>query len=461
MNPERRRRPWRRRAIWMVLAAFLGAALWLWLAQTPATRIELPDGRIATILGITSGQYHVQPGRRWVMALQWIPTSWQQRMGWEAFVESGRTHNLEAPCLVVWLEMSSWKSSDGDSFVLHLVDEAGFQAHGAELWWGLPTGQFVLFNHPRRDPVLRLQPMFITQGATAGPSTQAHVQALKPIVLPNPDRREAPRWNAQAMPATWREGPLEVTLQRLEVGPPQWVRRFRLDQPKPGSVALAEFTVREHGEPTPRWALEALGVFDATENEAWLGVGNLGPELGLESVGQGVTRLRFVWPLWSTEPAWKLRLRFGHVPTTPLEPAEQAWVRDIPVPAEDAESTIGLRTNVNGADLEILSLAGDQAPQNPPFYNDHPGITWLRLKTHHMPKWHALSVVMFTSEDVALVPTLDYGGGEICGFQVPPGAKKLNACIGLVRQRWAEFTVRPEFMTTSGLPKPIPRILER
>ena len=430
----------------------LGALLGWLVTREGSARSTLPDGTVATFVGVTSGTNHVQPGRRWARVLTHLPRSWLTTLNLRQLAVSSMPNPTEEPCVVAWFSLRSAPGPamprfQGSRLVLFQTDETGFEwpCGWAELGYG--RAAFTLSSFPRRDEFLRLQLVFATPGHGLHGAPTSSLVRLPPILLRNPDRRVAPVWKPDPMPVSWQEGELKMELKRMRVSPGQPVWAFGVPG-LPVGVAEAELSLLESGAPATNWILRQVTVRDSAGNRIGAVVTSPAGGIGIERTEPGVYRHRFLWLMASTEPAWKIQYELVRRPGTVLASEEQWWIRHVKVPAREEVEMLNLSTNLNGLELEALALVGEEA-NLPERSHDVTGQTILEMRCPRVPVDRDLWVAAFEPEG----PELEHkweNTGVSYGFEIPAETPRIDLRLAVVRRHYAEFTVRPEFGPPAG-----------
>lgn len=412
-----------RRRYWILAVAAGG----LWVL---AVTLQPPPGSGAdrTVrLSVTRGPVHLAPPvwRSW-LALQ-LPERWAVRFG------LGPSQPVQSTYPVLWVSAKdpAWlEAVTGPHSIapfLKVEDSQGFAnslglGAAGNRWRGQTGSAFLqLRAFPRR--VGRQQVRFWW------PDGREFISEAR---FPQSDMTKSTPWSAAHLPATCVAEGTEVVLEALTVTANPAV-------PKP--TALAVFRVPQVAEGVTSWGVAGLKVADATGNNVTAKV------LAMGWAGAGRVEVRFVWPLWSDETAWELRV--GWVPIVPeaLLPAEWAAVGPLAVPANDAILPLRQTLELRHGRITLLGLVGEHATL-PSREHDVQGLTTLELNYDPAAAGTAstLTLLRVQDEEGHEIETEPLGGqSSSWGLKVPPQARTLSFVLATYRPRETVFRVKPEF----------------
>jgi hypothetical protein len=250
-------------AILLVIAGLM-AVRPLFKHRGPVAQLNLADGRILQIEGVTFGTNH-HIGTRSIFVDrfgQWLP---QKLHGWLNPKVPENTINSERPALVVWVNAinpATGTNVDCQGIRMEFVDEHG-DLFGQETssWFGGQTFWrvgHVFYSYPRSERQLTLRVTPWKKNKDTPVTTQ----------FQNPHIVQAAKWSAGPVPQTKTPGPIEITLFELKV---------RTNETKYWQTASAYFEpvwqLRQGGQAAQGWSDPEWTAEDPT--------GNRGKHLGL------------------------------------------------------------------------------------------------------------------------------------------------------------------------------------
>lgn len=175
--------------------------------------ITLPDGSPLRLLEVGYGKEHYRPGAWWHRLARQLPSDWQRKLK----VDIGAGMSTPEPSLGVWL---SWDKSGPTArgwWDFSLVDDQGVEVPARTRSsqnisrMGQPDVLGYAFTTlPRRSKTVTLRLYDRT------PAGKRELAAS--IELNNPVRGKFPEWRPQPMPATMKQGHLEISFKQLLVG---------------------------------------------------------------------------------------------------------------------------------------------------------------------------------------------------------------------------------------------------
>ena len=167
------------------------------------------------------------------------------------------------------------------------------------------------------------------------------------FLVPNPAAKKTfAKWTAEPMPDRQTDGDLAVTLTKLLAGADMPYQRNQ-DNPDDAmnkGVQLA-FHLERNGKPVSNWAPAALEFTDATGNRSAINYGQNGGNQVKWNGDEGV--LTYQNSLWPDEPAWKLRMEMSQ--TSDFSSDESWTAQNIPVVPGSQQSFNGLAGVRGGA----------------------------------------------------------------------------------------------------------------
>jgi hypothetical protein len=214
-----RKPQWAKRALWglgvVVVALIVSFVLVrpLFKHRGPLAQLNLADGRILQIEGVTFGTNH-HIGTRSIFIDRFGPWLPQKLRGWLAPKVPENTFNSERPALVVWvnaLNPETGTNVDCQGIRMEFVDQHG-DLFGPETssWYGGQTFWrvgHVFYSYPRSEAQLTLR---VTPWKK-DKNTPVTTQFQNPRIVP------AANWSGGPLPQTKTPGPIEITLSELKV----------------------------------------------------------------------------------------------------------------------------------------------------------------------------------------------------------------------------------------------------
>ncbi|MCC2669826.1 MAG: hypothetical protein K0Q72_2297 [Armatimonadetes bacterium] len=248
--------------------------------------------------------------------------------------------------------------------------------------------------------------------------------ALPEIVTANPASGPHPNWKADPVGTVRRDGPVEVTLDRLVVPPPRSGAET-LDEPKP----YLDLRVRETGRAAARdWSVEGLTIEDATGN-VWE------PLEGILWLDRERLRVQMGTRLLSTEPVYRVRVELVRRASFP---PEDTWtLPDLTMPPPRKTVRMARRATLHGYQLEASELLGLDAASRFGIGTITPSIT---INLTKPAEWYAVQA--FADTKVGRIDCdrthVDQGPYS---FSLPSGRRfwPLSVKVVLTPRRTVEF----------------------
>jgi hypothetical protein len=480
----------------LVLGAAAGTYWWISRPQV----ITFSDDTTLTLLGADYGKKHTVPGGKLPPAKPRTATQGGATVRQPAN-RTTSTFNTVADTLVVWLRAKYDQSSDtpnqNRNFQFYIYDKAGtacaqangYVQQGTEVF----NVQFPAF--PRRQGKLYLR---VQESGNGGQE-----MADEKFVINNPAAAKSyPKWTPEPLPVTKEDDGLSVTLTKLVSG----ADSFSRDQDNPDDAmnkgVQVAYRIARGGKPVTNWQPVSVETTDATGNRTAI---NYGPNGGNQAQWNGdEARLTLQNGLWPDEPAWKLRMEFTQ--NSDFSSDEQWTAQNIPVVLGSQQGFNGLigrgnpvgrgaapgaanpptaptpfaETDLNGHHIKIFpAVQFTNTPQNLPPNYVQPQQAGLMIQIQP-------AVVNFvgrpmngvngtpTTDDglrLALAKVTDGQGGEITSYNSgssptgtggadssstfryrlrdTDGVTNINVTIALHKNRFFEFTVKPEMEATA------------
>jgi hypothetical protein len=482
----------------LVLGITAGAFWWLRRPQV----ITFSDDSKVTLLAVDYGKRHTPPVVKAPAATTTTTPARAARRG-----GGTGTFTTATDTLVVWLRAKyDYSPNQYHNFQFYIYDKAGTACAqaGSRNVSGNQQGDDILavsFDaFPRRQGKLYLR---VQENDSGGQET-----ADEKFVISNPaDDKSYPKWTPEPLPATKQDDDLSVTLTKLVAGADMPYQRNQ-DDPDDAmnKGAQVAYRIARGGKPVTNWQPVSVEISDATENRTAI---NYGPN-GNQSQWHGdEATLTLQNGLWPDEPAWKLRMEFTQ--NSDFSSDEQWTAQNIPVVLGSQQGFNGLIGRGNPVGRGAAPGAANPTATPTPFaeadLNGHhikifPAVEFTNLPVRPanlpansgftQPQQTGLmiqiqpAVVNFvgrpmngvngtqTTDDglrLALAKVTDGQGGEITSYNSGSsttgtggadssstfryrlrdiaGVTNINVTIALHKNRFFEFTVKPEMEATA------------
>ena len=434
----------------VLLGGIIALALFLSLAR-PRQSVTFPTGSTFTFADTSYGKTRfIPPTGSWKRNLAFLPSSFLKWLK----IDPGPTMTTRTNEMIIWLYVPPQGAADlynGSAKPFSLVDENGvecmapnFMPYSFPSYTG-PNGQSLvglgLTAFPRRSREFRLR--FYSKD-----SNQKLILCGE-FKIPNPAYREYPAWQADPLPIAKTNGDLTVTLTKLLTG-----TVMHSSDPagtNEESWGRAFFTFTRSGQPARDWAVDTIEFSDGTGNRvqpaAW----------GNDESKPGQNVFNFRSPLWPAESAWKLNVKIKRNSGAKFAPGELWSIASLRLPALNTTNVLDLKTNLNGANLKLLSLV-DESGQLPPETLSNYHRIRLVFEPPDVPpdmRFDVLSVTGYDTStnahprDLQASPGGSMGNTEFYYF-LPASAQTLDVKIGVYRELTAEFIVKPTIASVSN-----------
>lgn len=447
----------------LLLMAAVGLAWWVGreLRSAPGRRIMLTSGVEISVLGVTYGTNHVQPGfgRLLPGGLRAVLARLLGQPGAGSY-----RFTTSQPELVVWLAHNSTNSAVLPSSVrVGLADENGFLSgdyadfttffNGSS---GTPR-RFAVW--PRRSRELRIR--VFEQGPTFSYHLAGEVRCANPAVS------HASAWTAEPLPARGTNGPLVCTLSAVMTGlgmntttsaQADGTTRTTFSPPdEDGDNHTAlRLAFTDSANPSNDWEIAAIQVADATGNSA------RNSSLSA-SFGSGPERnYQFKPALWPTEP-WQIEFLAARRPGSLFAPQELVAFTNVPLPASGLTNRYAESALVGATKVRLVEFV-----RREPLPEDARGwssgsLSQLKLTVANLPADAKFTLVRATDETGRKleVPSSSWGNDEphdamFSFLRVPVEARSLNLTFAVQAMRRVTFTVQPALATTNDFSRPDP-----
>ncbi len=447
----------------LLLMTAVGLAWWVGreLRSAPGRRIVLTSGVEISVLGVTFGTNHVQPGfgRLLPGGLRAVLARLLGRPGAGSY-----RFTTSQPELVVWLAHNSTNSAVPPSSVrVGLADETGFLSgdyadfttffNGSS---GTPR-RFAVW--PRRSRELRIR--LFEQGPTFSYHLAGEVRCA------NPALSRAPTWTAEPLPARRTNDNLVCTLSAVLTGvgmnittsaQADGTTRTTYSPPQEDGEnrAVLRFTFTDQDRPSNDWEIAEIQVADASGNSA------RNSSLS-SSFGSGSERSYAFSPaLWPSEP-WRIELLAARRPGSLFAPRELVAFTNVPLPAIGLTNRYAESALVGATKVSLVEFA-----RREPLPKDARGwsggsLSQLKLKVAHLPADAKFTLVRAADDTgrTLQVPSSGWGNSEphdatFSFSRVLAGARSLNLTFAVQAMRRFTFTVQPVLATTNDFTRPSP-----
>jgi hypothetical protein len=369
------------------LAAVFVVLLWPKTPAAPPQIIELPNGVVFQLAGVTFGTNHVL-GTSAAKLVYQLPAPIQKfasKILGSHFPAVQVTRTTPQPALIVWFNATSTNRLRAPSWItatpsllnqilVRLADEKGVES-GAQVAFVYPGGVFARFAEfpvlPRRSRTIQIR--FYVSDLTS-PRIIGEIGSFK---FPNPVYGKFPQWTPDTGPLVRKAGDLEVRLDKFLVGrrlagPPitladgQMASDYGNVHNGDRAETVFDISLNSPGGSNGSWLLQNARVSDATGNALDSSLTLMGTvsdrgSSGLSPMtGLGNSRRTLPGALWPNESAWKLRLEFKRI--TGFDSNELVTFKNVHVPARGATNKPGLRFQVGDAQVTLAEFSCDQAP---------------------------------------------------------------------------------------------------
>ncbi len=417
----------------MVVGAMLCVlAFAIWPRRMEQIR-TLSDGSELTLRLVTYDRRHREVlGDRWLdRVARWLPEGVAKHLNTQ-FVTGGDTNELR-----FWLVRSGaltgsgpqfWATTgDGHGCELGLTTVSEFPISRQQSLW---TVGFPIFPRREREVMLRILEL----------STNGTWSEMAQFVVPNPDRREYPKWPVPSLPQTNRVGEIDLVLHEALGGVlanrapvTAWVSGER-----PG--IYLRFGSYRGGQRASDWGIVGLeGLSDATGHFKRGG----GYVSGTTKAGDFYVITE--GGLCLHESSWNLAIA---VARQEQFPPEDRWeISAVPVPAMAAtNSVVNVATNLHGIACRFHGVIGPKStePKARRMLSDE---YLLHFSCPGAPEDVRLELANVTDSSGTKLRTggrahqgLDY----FFAVQVPPGTKNLNIVFVATRTVRMNFRFQPK-----------------
>jgi hypothetical protein len=300
----------------ILIIGLAGVAYW-WVSRPQV--ITFTDDSKLTLLGADYGKRHAVPGGKMPPAP--APPAGQGR------VAARRSFPTPADTLVVWVRAKyDYSPNQNLNFQLAVYDQAGTacaQAYG-NLASGNRSGDdvftFQFDAFPRREGKLYLRAMENGNGSQE--------TADGKFIIPNPAAKKSfAKWTPEPLPSTKEDGDLSVTLTKLVAGAEMPYQRNQDDPDDAINKGVqVVFHVERAGKRVTNWQPASVETTDPTGNRTAINYAPNGNQVRWSGDEGAFT---YQYGLWPGEPAWKVRLELAQ--NSDFSSDEQWTAQNIPV----------------------------------------------------------------------------------------------------------------------------------
>jgi hypothetical protein len=335
--------------LFILILGLAGGAYW-WASRPQV--ITFSDGSKLTLLGVEYGKRHAMPGGRMPPAPA-TPASRGQ-------IAVRRSFTTPNDALVVWVRAKyDYSPTQNLNFQLAVYDQAGTAcaqaygnvASGNRSGDDILTFQFAAF--PRREGKLHLR----AQENGSGSQETADGK----FIISNPAAKKSfAKWTPEPLPSTKEDGDLSVTLTKLVAGAAMPYQRNQDDPDDAINKGVqVVFHVERAGKRVTNWQPASVETTDATGNRTAMSYAPNGNQVQWNGDEGAFT---YQYGLWPGEPAWKLRLELTQ--NSDFSGDEQWTAQNIPVVLGSQQS---FNTMAGMRPAAVLMPNGVVArPANPP-----------------------------------------------------------------------------------------------
>jgi hypothetical protein len=436
------KRVWHRRVLTAAMVVGVVAALFFWVLPPPHPASRLPDGTVLTLLDVTHGAtnifysasalcrliYRFAPAIAKARGIHFGPINiapvspivdlWRREDGTVAYPNRAVMwlgHSVPSNGPPLPLPKEKWFSDTRVTLSSENGEEwdqsTGMRETGPSSIRGLnwiTTWDFASF--PRRGKKLRFR--LYARNKSNGWDTLADFKFSNPCPGPYPV------WKPSPLPATQKNGDLEVSLVGLVSGmePCPYVFGDR-------QFTRATFEVKENGRATEAWLPDQVETTDATGNE---------PQIPMVRHYATNRLVSYEMQRVSLSPSevWRLRTRFCKEGN---KAGEQIWTSPRLFLQGKVLANVNIATNIQSFKITLVC-------ENSPFTNT------IRLKLHPLPAETRLCFPEIVDNRGRAV-TYKSGGIGDSGFdaqwKVPAEAEWIQLNLRLAQTRTFEFVARP------------------
>lgn len=420
--------PYRRLLLAIVFLVLL-AGIVLWFSSFPSApprqSVTFPDGMTIAFASTSYGKPGLTPTLSWKRHIAFLPDSFLRLLHIDPLPRFSSPTNH----LTIWFLVKPLIRRSLLQCQISLADENGVECSAVNYFpYSYSTGPrpndptvegLDLTAFPRRGKTFKLR---FYSGTWDKRSS-----LLGEITVPNPVFRAYPQWQPNPLPVIRTNGDVAITLTKLVTG----VRMF---ESKPATTneeswVNADFTYAENSKPCLDWQVDTIQFSDATGNflgpSAWR---TEEPKPGRETF---ICRA----PLWPAESAWKLDTVFKRKNGERMDPKELWSITNLALPENGATNALNLATNINGVNVELLSLT-DKSSTSPETHQ-----VSLALHVPALPTGMRFDIFKTTGQGIRTEH--DGGGIHLYDYVIPEGTHTFDAQIAVYRELTAEFTVKP------------------
>jgi hypothetical protein len=283
-------------SVFLILIIGLAACAYWWMSRPQV--ITFSDDAKVTLLAVQYGKHHAPPTAK---AAAKPPAGAAARRG------GASSFTTPTDTLVLWVRQQYDASGNqSHSFQYYVYDKAGtacVQTYGRNYSGGNQRGNDIVAV--QLDAFPRRQGKFVVRVQEQGNGGQE--MADEKFVISNPAAGKSyAKWTPEPLPSTKEDADVSVTLTKLVAGANMPYQRDS-DNPDDAvnkGVQVA-FHVERAGKHVTNWQPASVETTDATGNRTAI---NYGPGGNQAQWHGDEATFTYQYGLWPDEPAWKLRM---------------------------------------------------------------------------------------------------------------------------------------------------------
>ncbi len=431
-------------------------------APKPAPTWQLGDGSTVRLVKVTYGTNHVYNyGHRlrdWLYPV--VPAKYRTNFNFQVT----RVSTPYPGSLVVWFEGTGGQVNPGAGtpslnfsaaptpaslaqaqvlaqtrFYVSIFDDSGVESTPVIATRRLvATNNLVIYsatvrNYPRRSKLLNV---IISDSSTSR-------NLVTKLQIPNPAPQNPANWTPENLPASRKTNDLEITLVSLETGVtlPVGTTTSSSAISRLSSVrGNVEFKI--NGQPTFDWSITSATLLNAAgESDRTQYLPSMNNRFAVP--------LRLAFPIWSEEPAWKLRLELAR--TSGFGPGETWTNEGVAIPLSGQNLPLQGPTNLLVPGIPFSSVGSAQLP-NVRIVDARPSLE--EYFSLNIPDGFWITVLWVKDDLGRFARESGSGMSEVRGSNPPSrlrtfhysmneGAKTVDVVAGVSRIYTVEFTVKP------------------
>ena len=414
----------------------LAAGVVWWVSNRWRGTVQLPDGRVVTVLAVTYGTNHTLiEGPLWAKAIR-------------RFVSRPRAHQLglriyerkfEEPTLLIWTHWRLPSTGEAPRYA-SLQDRLGIESEPEHVAIDAPVGKtgtaimaWQFSNFPRRQPRFPLRFYQRESG---------RLRFLGEADVRNPVQAEASRAAAPSPPVTVTADSLQFTLAMLRSGGEVATNLIRpYVQVAPWTEA--RFEVRDDGRLATNWIVGGLRAFGESGNRFQV---VSAPVLSTN----GDLRVAFPDVMWPDERGWRIRAEFAR--NTGFPETNRWMLLTMPVIRNSTGFSRQIAQELPGLRIETVELR----PTTQLIRYVRGGFRRTTdLTVLHMPLSERMHIALLavtddTGRELRFSGGIDQWKGKyVVGLEVPTNSTTLDLTFVVHQGREVEFFVKPDWEATN------------